>query len=170
MALTIRSATVEDHNSIARLCWAYRNLLIARADTFAQMVEADYPRDSYTDLINDLPHLHARPKGDILLAISRDQIVGCTMYYPLPDTPDTAEIKRVYVDATARGTGAGRALIQDALTRAKRDGYHRVVLDTMVSLTEAIALYERLGFLPIAPYYNVDPTFLPNLRFFERPL
>lgn len=165
----IRSAHTSDMDDVARLCWAYRDLLIERAADLPQMVEAYYARDSYAALIADLPHIHARPKGDILVAVHDDQIVGCAMYYPLAE-PGTTEIKRVYVDPSARGTGAGRALIRDCMARAKTDGYTRVVLDTMNGLTEAIALYERLGFQPCAPYYAADPDFLPYLRFFDRPL
>ncbi|WP_299591944.1 GNAT family N-acetyltransferase [uncultured Tateyamaria sp.] len=169
MTLTIRSAHPADMEDVARLCWAYRDLLIERSVDLPQMVEAYYAKDSYAALIADLPRIHARPKGDILVATLGDQTVGCAMYYPLP-APATTEIKRVYVAPSARGTGAGRALMQDAMSRAKSDGYGRVVLDTMSRLTEAIALYERLGFRPCTPYYEADPAFIPHLRFFEHPL
>ncbi|MEO0746666.1 MAG: hypothetical protein AAFY49_15075 [Pseudomonadota bacterium] len=53
------------------------------------------------------------------------------------------------------------------MRRAAADGYGRMVLDTIAPLTEAIALYERLGFAPCAPFYNPDPAFAPHLRFFD---
>lgn len=169
MTLSIRPATPADMDDVARLCWAYRDLLVARSDGLPPIVETYYARDTYAALIADLPRIHARPKGDILVAALDGQTVGCGMYYPLAD-PGTTEIKRIYVDETARGTGAGRALIQDAMQRARADGYTRMVLDTMIRLPEAIALYEKLGFKPCAPFYEPDPEFEPYLRFFDHPL
>ncbi|WP_299653256.1 GNAT family N-acetyltransferase [uncultured Tateyamaria sp.] len=169
MPLTIRPATPADMDDVARLCWAYRDLLVERSDGLPPVVDAYYAKDSYAALIADLPRIHARPKGDILVATLNDTVVGCAMYYPLAE-PGTTEIKRVYVDTAARGTGAGRALMQDAMQRARADGYTRMVLDTIIRLPEAIALYERLGFEPCAPYYDPDPAFAPFLRFFDHPL
>lgn len=167
--LIIRRATSSDAADVARLCWAYRDLLVARSDGMPSIVDAYYAKDSYARLIADLPRIHARPKGDIVLATLEGDVVGCAMYYPLA-TPGVTEIKRVFVDARARGTGAGRALIEDCMVRARADGYTRMVLDTMSRLTEAIALYERLGFEPCPPFYEPDPEFEPYLRFFDHPL
>ena len=128
-----------------------------------------YSADIYPALIADLPRIHARPRGDILLATLGTQVVGCAMYYPLSE-PGVTEIKRVYVDDAARGAGAGRALMRAAMKGARSDGYTRVVLDTIAPLTEAIALYDALGFAPCAPFYEVDPAFAPHLRFFDHPL
>jgi len=156
-------------DDVARLCWDYRALLLAREAGLPQMTAAFYPEDTYRALIADLPRIHARPRGDILVADMDGTVAGCAMYYPL-DLDGVTEIKRVYVDPRARGTGAGRRLIQKAMVRARADGYTRMVLDTMAPLTEAIALYTRLGFKPCAPYYDVPPAFLPHLRYFDHPL
>jgi len=166
---TIRAATPADMEDVARLCWAYRALLIEREAGLPPMTAAFYPEDTYRTLIEDLPRIHARPRGDILVADLDGTVIGCAMYYPLA-LDGVTEIKRVYVDPAARGTGAGRRLIEDAMARARADGYTRMVLDTMAPLTEAIALYQRLGFAPCDPYYDVPPDFLPHLRYFDHPL
>lgn len=169
MTLTIRSAGETDLPKLADLCWAYRDVLVVRSAGLPPMVERYYGEASYAALIADLPRIHARPKGDILLASVDGETVGCAMYYPL-SIPGVTEIKRIYVAPTARGTGAGRALIETAMTRARTDGYDRMVLDTIAPLTEAIALYNRLGFKPCAPFYEPDPEFMPYLRFFDHAL
>ncbi|WP_299731381.1 GNAT family N-acetyltransferase [uncultured Tateyamaria sp.] len=169
MTLTLRPATPADGDDIARLCWAYRDLLVERSADMPPIVETYYSKESYAVLIADLPRIHARPKGDIVLATINDAVVGCAMYYPLA-IPGVTEIKRVFVDPAARGTGAGRALIEDCMTRARADGYNRMVLDTMIHLTEAIGLYERLGFQPCPPFYEPEVQFEPYLRFFDHPL
>ncbi|WP_415920426.1 GNAT family N-acetyltransferase [Tateyamaria sp. SN6-1] len=164
--LTLRSAAGSDMDAVARLCWAYRALLSERAAGIPGIVERYYARASYAEMIADLPRLHARPRGDIIVAEAGGQVVGCAMYYPLGPAGVT-EIKRVFVDPAARGLGAGRALMTEGMQRAAADGYRRMVLDTIAPLTEAIALYERVGFAPCAPFYDPDPAFAPHLRFFD---
>ncbi len=169
MTVRIRSATPADMDEVAHLCWAYRDLLISRADgVVATMIEHYYAEQKYSDMIADLPRIHARPRGDIRIAELDGAVVGCAMYYPI--NANTCEIKRVFVDASARGTGAGRALMLDGMAQAKGDGYTRMVLDTMVRLTEAIALYEKVGFAPSDPFYEPVPEFLPYLRFYDAAL
>lgn len=162
----LRRAEAADMADIARLCWAYRDLLIERSGDIPGLVEHYYAKENYAAMIDDLPRLHARPTGDIIIARHGAHTVGCAMYYPLAEAGVT-EIKRVFVDPAARGLGAGRTLMRDGMRRAAADGYRRMVLDTMVHLTEAIALYQRLGMSPCAPFYDPDPAFVPYLRFFD---
>ena len=54
-----------------------------------------------------------------------------------------ARIGRVAVLASARGQGAGRALMEKALAEARRLGYSEVVIHAQ---TRVRAFYERLGF------------------------
>jgi GNAT superfamily N-acetyltransferase len=65
---------------------------------------------------------------------------------------DTAEIKRMYVRATHRGTGIGLRLLAALEARARDLGYERVVLETGTAQPEAMALYASAGYRPIAPY------------------
>lgn len=55
-------------------------------------------------------------------------------------------IEDVYVDEAARGKGLGRALVVEALQRARERGCGRVELDVDVVNEPARALYTKLGF------------------------
>ncbi|MFI7384963.1 GNAT family N-acetyltransferase [Streptomyces sp. NPDC049813] len=58
----------------------------------------------------------------------------------------TAELTRVYVRAALRGTGGAPLLVAAAEAAARELGADRVRLDTRSDLTEARALYARLGY------------------------
>ena len=63
------------------------------------------------------------------------------------------EIKRMFVVPEARGRGHGRRVLE-ALERVASDlGYRRARLDTALSMTTAMMLYESAGYRSI-PDYN----------------
>lgn len=75
----------------------------------------------------------------------------------------SAELKRMYIAPEARGMGMGRALGAAAVEAARGLGYERLLLDTVATMTAAIATYLALGFVETPPYRH-NP--LPDARFF----
>ena len=63
-----------------------------------------------------------------------------------PKADATCELKRLYVAASARGRGVGRALYAHAESFARAAGYERIWLDSSRRFVEARRLYERNGF------------------------
>ena len=113
-----------------------------------------------------LPVPYAPPAGCLLIAKRGSGAVGVVGVKPL--IAGIAEIKRLYVVPEARGTGLGRRVTERAIAEARAKGYDRVRLDThRSSMTAAIALYRRLGFVEIAPY---GPDLGGQIAFFEKNL
>ena len=110
----------------------------------------------------ELPTEYGPPTGAAFVAVdSLGEAVGVVGVRRFAD--GEAELKRMYVDPAARGTGAGRALADAAVEAARGLGYRRVLLDTVAWMEAAIATYERLGFVGVEPYRH-NP--LADARFF----
>lgn len=112
--------------------------------------------------IDGLPGVFGPPRGDVLFALQRSDIVACGAVRGLE--PRVGEIKRIYVRADHRGPVFGPRFAGACLERARELGYDRVRVDTLPSMEAAIRFYQELGFRPIPPYW-AHPV--PGALFFE---
>lgn len=97
-----------------------------------------------------------RPEVTFFVARLGELTVGCGA---LLNRGDYGEIKRMYVDPSARGLGIGRKLLL-AVEQAARDQRIALLrLETGVSQPEALALYEKAGYAVRGPFgeYAEDP-------------
>jgi ribosomal protein S18 acetylase RimI-like enzyme len=74
------------------------------------------------------------------------------------------EMKRLYVRPAAGGSGAGRALVEASVARARELAFRTMRLDTLPTMDTARALYISLGFREIERY-NGNP--IEGVLFFE---
>jgi ribosomal protein S18 acetylase RimI-like enzyme len=117
---------------------------------------------NFDEELATLPGKYAPPSGEIILAEADGEAVGIVALRKLDS--GVCEMKRLYVSPVQRGTGLGARLARAIIDAARAKGYGAMRLDTLESMAAAIALYQHLGFVEIAPYYN-NP--LPGARYFE---
>lgn len=106
--------------------------------------------------IEGLAGRYAEPEGVLLLALDGGQPVGCGALRLL--VPGICEMKRLYLEPAARGSGAGRALVVALIETGRVRGYRAMRLDTLSGMQRAIALYRSLGFQPIERYDAGSPA------------
>ena len=74
-------------------------------------------------------------------------LVGCCGIYPTEGLPpETVELVKFYVSASARGKGVGRALMEKSLGSARELGYRKCYLESLPDFDKAVRLYQQQGF------------------------
>lgn len=129
---------------------------------YAASLSIDLCFQNFAAELAGLPGNYAPPTGCLLLAKADERNVGCVALRQLE--PKIAELKRLFVQPASRGRGMAKALIEEALTFARRTGYRAVRLDTLRELNPAITLYTAFGFKEIPPY-NAGGT--DDIQYFE---
>ena len=150
--------TASEHTRKARMRIAFENpdqpavhALIAELDTHLYSL---YPAENVYALdIQSLCH------PDVMFAVVRDPggaPIGCGA---IVMTPEYGEIKRMYVRPSARGQGVARRLMETLEAKAVQNGCRTFVLETGPTLSEALMLYERMGYQRCGPFgdYPDDP-------------
>ena len=98
------------------------------------------------------------PTGDditaFFVAFDGEKPVGCGGLRELDSTE--AEIKRMFVDPSSRGTGVSTALLDRLEQFGRERGYRRLVLETGDQQPDAIRFYTREGYerIPNFGYYT----------------
>jgi len=155
VVVRVRPASVPEELPIVRMLF----------QEYADGLGIDLCFQGFAEELAELPGRYARPAGGLWLAFADSHLAGCVALRPIDAR--VGEIKRLYVRSSFRGLGLGRTLAEQALEGAASAGYHRVCLDTLPSMGNAIALYRSLGFTEVEPYCH-NPV--PGVLFFEKEL
>ena len=141
----VRPATAVDAEAIARI---YNQGIEDRVATFeteprtAQQIEAV---------------LAERGEHHPTLVLERDGVVvasaGVSTYRSRPCYDGVGELS-VYVERSARGTGAGTAVLQGLIDACERRGFSKLVSRVFPQNTASRALCRRLGFREVGVYHR----------------
>lgn len=135
-----------------------------RASALRDAMDAELtPR--YADRLDDVPDDVAERIGSAL-SIDPETIVATIVATDAAGRPvghaalrdlgadfaGSLEVKRVYVEPGARGSGLSRVLMAELDRVAFDAGVGRLVLQTGDRQPDAVALYEKIGYTPIPIY------------------
>lgn len=98
------------------------------------------------------------PDGGFLVAYLDGRPVGCAGWRTFDDDDKIAELKRLFAAPDARNTGVATALMQAIEANASDHGRTRMILETGHKQPEAIALYLKLGYVPIENFGHYKDT------------
>lgn len=137
MEVTFRKIEQRDNKEIASLI-----------RTVFREFHIDRPGTVYFDpTTDDLYTLFQTPGSEYWLAEENGAIIGGCGVFPTPGLPGgCAELVKLYLDASKRGKGTGRKLMEKAFESARGFGYRQMYLESMPELSKAISLYEKAGF------------------------
>ena len=86
------------------------------------------------------------PAKQLWIAEQDGAIVGSIFVMPSEGLPGSAQLRMLYVEPKARGQGLGAALVSQAVTFARQNGYQRMRLWTHANQASARKLYAGAGF------------------------
>ena len=86
------------------------------------------------------------PAKDLWVAEQDGRIVGSIFVMPSDGLPGSAQLRMLYVEPAARGQGVGAALVAQAVSFARGNGYERMRLWTHTNQESARKVYAAAGF------------------------
>jgi len=105
----------------------------------------DPARSLYSDT-----RVFSPPSGAFIVARMRGRPIGCGAVKLRGNQP--AEFKRMWIASDVRGLGLGKRLLSALEQHARDNGAPAVRLETNRTLTEAIAMYRKAGYVDVEPF------------------
>jgi len=98
-------------------------------------------------------------RARVMLAYDNEMPVACGAFRPVDEK--TIEVKRMYTLPQSRNQGIGKRVLRELENWAREQGYSVSILETGINQPEAIAAYEKSGYVRIPkfpPYVNVNES------------
>lgn len=140
------------------------NLVIMRADPrgldYIRLLKAsdEYAASLYPAESNHMLDIETllRPQMNFFGVLVDGVVKACGGFWA---HQDYVEIKRVFVDPSARGLGISRKLMVVLEDEARTKGFKIARLETGISQPEAFGLYRAIGYVDCGPFgdYKLDP-------------
>ena len=157
-----------DYAAFADICRAHVAWCRARYADMPWIIDAVFSHQALDQELTELAANYAPPLGQALIAVKEDEVVASGAWRRRSAT--ACEMKRLFVTEQARGRRLGRRLALALIDSAKAEGFKVMQLDTVDRLSEAIALYESIGFTRIAPYQEYPKRLRAHMIFMEKAL
>ena len=140
MSLSIRTAERSELSAIVQLL--ANDALGQTRERYAEPLPGEYTA-AFNAITDD-------PNNELLVAHDDGALAGVVQVTYIPNLTYRgswrAQVEGVRVEATFRGRGVGRFLIESAAKRAEARGCRLLQLTTDRTRPKAVAFYERLGF------------------------
>jgi putative acetyltransferase len=134
----IRSITAHDDSRVAYIIRSVMPEFGADGDGFAiHDAEVDWMSKAYN-----------APRSAYYVVELEGQVLGGGGIAPLEGAtnPRICELRKMYFLPALRGLGAGQALLDTCLAKARDYGFELCYLETVVGMDSAMALYQKAGF------------------------
>ncbi|WP_213806587.1 GNAT family N-acetyltransferase [Granulicella sp. dw_53] len=165
--IAVREAVgAEEIAAARRLMQAYAAYLAANPAGAANINIQNFERE-----LAGLPGQYQSPEGILLLAWVDGVAVGCCAVrivrkHRVPERG--CEMKRLWIEPSARGLGLGRRLVEAAIAWATTAGYEAMYLDTVpAAMPQANGMYKAMGFESVERY---NDNLAEDVVFFRRKL
>ncbi len=169
MAERIEIATVDaDYDAFGVLVREYWGWLEDRYVDLPGFIDSIGGHQALDAELESLSTIYGPPYGRVLLAYRGDEVTGAVAMKDLHD--GSCEMKRLFVPERFHGHGTGRLLVLALIEAATADGFGLMRLDTGEQNTEAIAMYESMGFRHCRPHHEYPAELMAHLKFMERSL
>jgi putative acetyltransferase len=129
------------------------------------LIDEYFDQNEFDEELASLPGKYSPPDGQLFLACDDGEPAGCVALRRIDN--QACEMKRMFLYPQYQGKGIGRRLGEAIIRDARAAGYAIMRLDTSWRQQEAQALYSKLGFQRIDPYYDGPPALMDWLVFFE---
>ena len=164
--MIVRTArSKDDYRQVAALMRAFIEWHGERHAADRHIVESYFDPGAFAEELDNLPGKFAEPRGRLLVAEEDGRIAGCVALRDLGE--GACEMKRMFLYPEFHGRGVGQLLGRAIIGEAKAIGYRKMLLDTGPQQREAQALYRKLGFKDIEPYYELSDELRNWLVFME---
>lgn len=150
MSIAIRTARTEADFIVARALADRMARWDAAMSKAAGFMSEDVFAAYYAEDARELHATLSGPGSAMLIAYDGERPIGSVGYARLSET--ACEVQKFFVLEDARGKGAGGMLLEDLFACMAADGYARACLETATFMTDAIALYRRVGFRTCPPF------------------
>lgn len=117
------------------------------------------------DLLSPGEH-YAQLGGEFVVLARGDDVVGIHAVVPITEQPGVCTFRRLYLDKSLRGSGAGEMLMRWAIEKAKELGFRRVEFWSDTRFARAHRFFERLGFIRDGRVRQMNDAWDPYEEYF----